>query len=184
LNERTRERISWIQLSSYFELQIVYGRTDAYAFHKATIRQILERNFKDVCDVSVLFLPHLVDSNAKPNSLFWNLRESYKGGAITLSTSGEQYLPILHIDDAIAAIQAVFLAPPKTYFAKPVWYGSLAELLVEFLSLQKKHICLNESQRSVDYNFPKLEFEPIPPGWSAKKSLATIFDDLAKRGKQ
>jgi len=180
---RLNERISWIQLSSYFELQIEYGRVDPYAFHKATIGQILQRNFKEICDVKLLFLPHIVNVDAKPNSLFSNLGKAYKGERITLSTSGEQFIPILHLDDAVTAIRAILPAPPKAYFAKPVWYGSLAELLNEFLKLQKTQVNLNRNQRSADYNLPKLKFEPIPPGWQAKKNLEAIFEDFEKRGK-
>ena len=179
LNHRT----SWIQLSSYFELQINYGRADAYAFHKATIGQILQENFKEICDVKLLFLPHIVNIDAKPNSLFSNLAKAYNGEKTTLSTSGEQYIPILHLDDAVTAICAVLPAPTKTYFAKPVWYGSLAELMNEFLKLQKTHVYLNKDQRSADYNFPKMIFEPIPPKWKAKKDLEAIFKDFEKRGK-
>jgi nucleoside-diphosphate-sugar epimerase len=179
-----KHRTSWIQLSSYFELQINYGRADAYAFHKATIGQILQENFKEICDVKLLFLPHIVNIDAKPNSLFSNLGKAYNGERITLTTSGEQFIPILHLDDTVTAICAVLLAPPKTYFAKPVWYGSLAELLNEFLKLQKTYVYLNKNQRSVDYNFPKVIFEPIPPGWKAKKDLVAIFEDFEKRGKQ
>ena len=175
-----KHRTSWIQLSSYYELQINYGRADAYAFHKATIGQIFQWNFKDICDVKLLFLPHIVHIDAKSNSLFSNLGKAYNGERITLSTSGEQYIPILHLDDAVTAICAVLPAPPKTYFAKPVWYGSLAELLNEFLKLQKIHVYLNKNQRSVDYSFPKMRFEPIPPGWQAKKDLKAIFEDFEK----
>jgi nucleoside-diphosphate-sugar epimerase len=180
---RLKLRLSWIQLSSYFELQITYGRADAYTFHKATIGQILQRNFKEICDVKILFLPHIVNIEAKPNSLFSNLGNAYNGERTTLSTSGEQLIPILHLDDAVTAICAVLPAQPKTYFAKPVWYGSLAELLDEFLKLQKTHVYLNKNQRSADYNFPKMRFEPIPPGWQAKKDLVAIFKDYEKRGK-
>lgn len=183
LMSRLKHRISWIQLSSYFELQIRYGRTDAYAFHKATIGRILQGNFKETCDVKFLFLPHIVNIDAKPYSLFSNLDKAYSGKKITLSTSGEQYIPILHLDDAVTAICSVLLAPPKTYFAEPVWYGSLAELLDEFHRLQNIRVYLNKNQRSVDYNFPKMRFEPIPPGWQAKKDLTAIFKDFEKRGK-
>lgn len=183
LMDRLNHRISWIQLSSYFELQIRYGRADAYTFHKATIGQILQGNFKEICDVKLLFLPHIVDIDAKPHSLFLNLNKAYSGSRITLSTSGEQYIPILHLDDAITAICSVLLAPPNTYFAKPVWYGSLTELLDEFLRMQKIRVYLNKNQRSADYNFPKMSFEPIPPGWQAKKDLKAIFEDFEKRGK-
>lgn len=183
LLSRLKYRISWIQLSSYFELQIRYGRSDAYAFHKATIGKILQGNFIENCDVKFLFLPHVVNIDAKPNSLFSRLDIAYSGQQTTLSTSGEQYIPILHLEDAVSAICSVLLAPPKTYFAKPVWYGTLAELLDEFLRLQKIRVYLNKSQRSADYNFPKVSFEPIPPGWQAKKDLTAIFEDFEKRGR-
>jgi nucleoside-diphosphate-sugar epimerase len=77
LDELSRDRgfeTRWIQISSYFELQIPYGRADNYSKHKAFCRQLLKSAEEDgILSLVNVFLPHIVGPGEAPDRLFPSL---------------------------------------------------------------------------------------------------------------
>ena len=183
LNELSRgcnSETRWIQISSYFELQIPYGRSDNYSTHKAFCSQLLRSAEQDgILSLVNVFLPHIVGPGETPNRLFPSLlREVGSGRNLSLS-SGSQFVPILAIWDCCKVIELAITCSPGTYSASPVWYGRLTELVEEFLPLiGKGAVEFRENIKSVDSDFPKVDFADRMPNWKAQFDMAQIFNRL------
>jgi nucleoside-diphosphate-sugar epimerase len=183
LDELSRDRNSkprWIQISSYFELQIPYGRADNYSKHKALCRHLLQSADEDgILSLASVILPHVVGPGEAPDRLFPTLlRELGSGRNIRLS-SGSQFIPILAIWDCCDVIELAITCPSGTYSAAPVWYGRLTELVDEFLSeIGDGTVEFNRNLKSVDSDFPKVDFGNRMPNWKAQFNMVQIFDRL------
>jgi nucleoside-diphosphate-sugar epimerase len=183
LNELSRgdnSEIRWVQISSYFELQIPYGRTDNYSMHKALCSQLLRSAEQDgILSLVNVFLPHIVGPGETPDRLFPSLlREVGSGRNLSLS-SGSQFLPILAIWDCCKVIELAITCAHGTYSATPVWYGRLTELVEEFLPLiGNGTVEFRENIKSVDSDFPKVNFSDCMPTWSAQFDMVQLLNRL------
>ena len=180
LSEEVGNRVHWIQAASYFELQIEEGRRDFYAVHKATLRKVLEENIFRNIDLTTLFLPHIVSFENKKSSLFTQIAKAINGENIKLLTSGDQIVPILHIDDCVWAIIKSLDAKQGSYFATPIWNENLKELQKVLSKRVGTSFNFTTDNKSSDWNFKKIEFKPSVPGWEPRKNIESIFDELAK----
>lgn len=180
LSEEVDNHIHWIQVASYFELQIEEGRKDFYAIHKATLRNILEENFFRSLHLTTLYLPHIVSFENKKSSLFTQIAKAINGENIKLLTSGDQIVPILHIDDCVWAIIKSIDAKRGSYFATPIWNENLKELQKLLNKRVGASFTFTTDNKSSDWNFKKIEFHPSVPGWKPRKSIERIFDELVK----
>jgi nucleoside-diphosphate-sugar epimerase len=179
--EKSGEMIRWIQLASYFEAQIAYGRSDPYSLHKATFRQHFKAEFLLTFEICNIYLPHIVGAQMKKSSLFHILGEAASGKIIKLDTSGEQYLPVLHINDCIEGILMAFREAPGDYYLPPVWYGPIRDLVKRFPSSQISNIQFNSDRKSSDSDFPRIQFSPSIQDWSPNVTLAKIVNDFSER---
>lgn len=98
-------------------------------------------------------------------------------------SSGEQYFPILHISDAITAIEKSIKTKQTLCYASPVWNGHLYEL-VDLIQLEigKGIINYDKNNRSIDVDFPKIEFYPSISNWKPKMDISKILEKV-KNGK-
>jgi nucleoside-diphosphate-sugar epimerase len=185
LDELSRGRNSkprWIQLSSYFELQIPSGRSDNYSKHKALFRRLLESAEEDsILSLVNLFLPHIVGPGEATDRLFPTLfRESKAGRNVSLS-SGTQFVPVLAVWDCCEAIEMGISCSPGTYSAAPVWYGRLSELIdIALPRLQGGTVNFDKETKSIDADFPMVDFGLPMPNWKAQFDMVLLFDRLGK----
>jgi len=180
LSEEVDNHICWIQVASYFELQIEEGRKDFYEVHKATLRKILEEKFFTNIRITTLFLPHIVSSKNTKSSLFTQIEKAVNGENVKLLTSGDQIVPILHIDDCVSAIIKSVDAEQGPYFATPVWNDNLKNLLQALNKRLGVSFAFTAGAKSIDWNFKRIDFNPCVPDWAPKKNIETIFDELVK----
>ena len=125
-----KKHFLWIQIASYYELQIAHGRSDCYSKHKTEFRKFLDewegehKNFTHKC----LFLPHVFGRNESGDRLIPSLKQ-LNLGKITVFGSKDHYIPILYVDDVISAILLAIDSNQKISMATPIWYGKLSELV-------------------------------------------------------
>lgn len=154
----SNKKTKWIQLGSYFELQIGYGRSDYYSIHKKNFSQILlEAQKNDNFTATILYLPHIVGPGEKPNRLFPTLIDALNGSNVLLRTNGAQHIPILSIWDCISEIMESLKAESGEYAIEPVFYDSLQRLVAEFFNNENYgRIVFTPDVESIDARFPKL----------------------------
>jgi nucleoside-diphosphate-sugar epimerase len=156
--KHSEKKIKWIQLGSYFELQVRFGRTDYYSLHKKHFSQILLDAQKiDNFTATVLYLPHIVGPGEKPNRLFPTLIDALNGSDVLLGTNGTQHIPILSIWDCVSEIMESLKVVSGEYSIEPVFYNSLQKLVTEFFNDQNYgRIMFTPDVESIDARFPKL----------------------------
>jgi nucleoside-diphosphate-sugar epimerase len=124
--------LKWIQISSYYEFQIPYGRSDYYSSHKAQFREFLSEfvgKNQNIRATSVV-LPHIFGKLEPIHRLIPSIRRLNSGEKVTFGSRSQQ-IPILHIDDATDAIFSSISSPQVTCVASPIWYGKLVDLVKE-----------------------------------------------------
>ena len=174
--------IKWIQAASYYELQIPYGRKDFYSIHKMEFRTNLlsamkSSNFEPI----VVFLPHIFGEGQKPTSLLPSLIRYLREGDELNLTTGRQFLPLLHVDDAARALIQAIHSGQETCSAYPIWYGKVLDLILEIESLFNVRISpSNMSNVSVDERFPKINFPKAVDGWSASISIENYLESILR----
>lgn len=130
LMENEKKHFLWIQIASYYELQIAHGRSDSYSTYKTEFRKFLNEwesehgGFTHKC----LFFPHIFGRNESEDRLISSLKQLNLGKK-TVFGSKDHYIPILYIDDAIAAILIAIKTRQKISMATPIWHGKLNELV-------------------------------------------------------
>jgi len=159
LVENAGKPFLWIQISSYYELQIAHGRSDNYSIHKTEFRKFLNEwesehvGFLHKC----LFLPHVFGRNETGDRLIPSLKQLNLGKK-TLFGSKDHYIPILYIDDAIAAIILVINSRQKISMATPIWYGKLNELVRATAKTESIYELSDFHENKQDYSAIKIEF--------------------------
>lgn len=172
--------LKWIQVGSYFEIQIKNGRNDNYSVHKNIFRAILDDAYnKNLINLTTIILPHVFGPGENPNRIISTLTRELKEGRAVSVSSGEQYLPILHISDAITALEKAIKTEQVLCYASPVWNGRLYEL-VELIqcSIGKGIVNFDKSNKSIDADFPKVDFYPSVSNWKPKMDLSKILEKV------
>ena len=172
------EKIKWVQAASYFELQCEFGRTDFYSLHKLKFREWLTfQNKPNNFEVVNIFLPHIFGPGESINRLIPSAKYTFKKGEDFVTSSGKQFIPILHVNDACAAIVAATKSSQTNCSASPIWYGRVIELVQLIHSrIGSGRITIDTKRHSIDENYPKVFFPDKVTGWSANSDLTTIFD--------
>ena len=171
-----RNSFKWIQVGSYFEMQIPLGRVDNYSLDKQICRSILNRlqvdgHFK----LTTIFLPHIFGKGEDINRIIPSLIENLQKGQIAEISRGEQFLPILGIEDCCSAIAASILTDQLICSASPIWYDKvkvLASIMEKEIS--KGTVRVNTERISIDNSFPKIKFPSRVKNWMPQMT----FDDF------
>jgi nucleoside-diphosphate-sugar epimerase len=159
LIENEKKQFLWIQIASYYELQIAHGRSDSYSTHKTEFRKFLNewegehKTFTHKC----LFLPHVFGRNESGDRLVSSLKHLNLGKK-TVFGSKDHYIPILYVDDAIAAILLVIDANQKISMATPIWYGKLSELVRSTVTNESIFELSVFQGNKQDYSAVKIDF--------------------------
>lgn len=159
INSLSSKKLKWIQISSYYELQIQYGRSDYYSLHKAMLRDFLKdwsnsnSNFRYSC----LFLPHIFGKNESSNRLIPSIRKLNQGEK-TLFGSRNQQIPLLHIQDAINSIVLAADINETYLSAPPMWYGKLQTLIEESVKNSEILKLVEYDETKDNYSTKKVKF--------------------------
>lgn len=170
----------WIQVASYFELQIPFGRKDNYSLDKKICRTILRRLEADgVIGLTTIFLPHIFGSGENTNRIIPYITSNLQKSLVTEISRGEQFLPILSVEDCCDAITSAILSDQLNCSAEPIWYDRVKNLAqIMETSISKGKIEINLKKESVDNGFPKVEFPARVKDWSPKLTFESFISQL------
>jgi nucleoside-diphosphate-sugar epimerase len=164
----------WIQIESYFQLQILMGRSDHYSIEKQKFSKYLDTQSKitTLPKIHHLYLPHIFGEGDKPGRLISSAINAFKKAEILKASSGSQFIPILHVSDAVIGITKFIENPATVAACTPFWYGTVKELL-EFIASQFENvkIAFGSESDSMDASFPRVEFPGCVKGWSPKMQI-------------
>jgi nucleoside-diphosphate-sugar epimerase len=170
---------NWIQIESYFQLQIPSGRLDPYTIEKEKFSNFLdvEGRSPGAPVVYHLCLPHVFGEGDRSGRLISSAIASFKVGKEFEISSGDQFLPILHISDAVEGILRFMENPTSDAACAPFWYGTVRELL-ELISKEFTNTRVMYSQKldPVDAGFPPVEFSECVAGWQPKMQLNEFLE--------
>jgi nucleoside-diphosphate-sugar epimerase len=155
-----KSHLKWIQIGSYFELQIEFGRNDYYTLHKNSFRKLLGEIeiSNQFLMVQTVILPHITGKGESQNRLFPTLRrfnkEKMKG---QIFSNGNQFLPVLNVFDACTAILQSLESNQKISSAQPVLHLRVREIVDKCVTNANPSI-FNENLKSTDSNYPMVKF--------------------------
>ncbi len=178
LESNDEEKIKWVQAASYFELQCEYGRNDFYSLHKLKFRKWLtfQNESKEFALVNI-FLPHIFGPGERNNRLIPTAKSTFQKNEEFVTSSGQQFIPILHVNDACTAIVAATKSSQSNCSALPIWYGMVKDLVqIIHSGIGSGSIKIDAKRHSVDEHYPKVSFPDKVNGWSANHCLNSIFD--------
>jgi nucleoside-diphosphate-sugar epimerase len=171
----------WIQIASYFELQISFGRGDNYSLDKQICRSLLHRLEEyGLIKLTTIFLPHIFGDGENSNRFIPFVTQTLLNNQIAQISQGEQYLPILGVEDCCSAISASMLTDQVICSATPIWYGRVNHLasLVEKV-ISRGVVNINREIKSVDNSFPRVDFPPTVKNWTPKMTFDDFLSGLA-----
>jgi len=169
----------WIQVASYFELQISMGRNDNYSLDKQICRSLLHRLEENgFIKLTTIYLPHIFGEGENTNRIIPFLIKNLRGGQIAEISQGDQFLPILGVEDCCSAIVAAIHTDQLICSATPIWYGRVRILATIMKNaIDKGVLKIDSNNKSVDNALPKVEFPPEVKNWTAKMA----FDDFVSQ---
>jgi len=181
LLKNTIQPFKWIQVASYFELQIALGRKDNYSLDKQTCRLLLHRIEEEgLIELTTIFLPHVFGEGENINRVIPSITKNLQNGQITEISRGEQFLPILGVEDCCLAISAAIFTDQLICSATPIWYDRvnlLASIMENVIS--RGVVRVNPEKMSIDNSFPKVEFPPKVKNWVAKMTFDDFISQLS-----
>jgi nucleoside-diphosphate-sugar epimerase len=170
---------NWIQIESNFQLQIPMGRNDPYTLDKNLFSKYLDAHFTSLTTtrLSHLYMPHVFGDGDRPGRLINSAIKSFISNIEFDTSSGEQYLPILHVDDAISGILQLIENPQGISSCTPFWYGKVKDLLKLISSaLHSGQINFCVIPEPIDANFQKVKFPPCVPSWNPKMQINDFLE--------
>lgn len=170
---------NWVQVESYFQIQIPHGRVDPYSMCKQRFSEFLdlEAATKDSVQIHHLYMPHIFGEGERPERLISAAVASFRIGEDFQTSTGSQFLPLLHVSDAVDGITRFIENPTKSASCSPFWYGSVRELL-ELISAQFPgvRVLYGRKPNPADANFPRVEFPQSVEGWQPKIHLNEFLE--------
>lgn len=180
LRKYSESPIKWVQAASYFELQIPFGRKDNYSLDKQICRVLLHRLEQEgFIKLTTIFLPHVFGEGENKNRIIPSITKGLQNGQIVEISRGEQFLPILDVEDCCSAIAASILTDQLICSAAPMWYDRVTLLAAKMENaISKGVIRVNPEKMSIDNSFPKVEFPPIVKNWLPKMTINDFISQL------
>lgn len=174
----------WIQIESYFQLQIPFGRNDPYSIEKERFSRFLDENstLPESPSVSHLYMPHIFGEGERQERLISSAISNFKGGQDFPASSGTQFLPLLHISDAVEGIARFIECPTKNAACVPFWYGRVWDLLDLVASqFEKSRVLYGLKPDPVDAEYPRVEFPQCVEGWEPKMQVVDFLEWVRMR---
>ena len=172
--------IKWIQVASYFELQIPMGRNDNYTLDTQICRSILHRiEATHLIQLTTIYLPHVFGKGEDANRLIPTLTNKLQNGELAEISQGEQFLPILGIEDCCSAIVAAISTNQLVCSAAPIWYDRV-KLLAKIMekTISKGEVRMNIAKKSLDNAFPRVDFPPHVKNWNPSLTFDDFISEL------
>jgi nucleoside-diphosphate-sugar epimerase len=170
---------NWVQVESYYQIQIPLGRVDPYSIEKQRFSKFLdiEAETHNSTQIHHLYMPHIFGEGDRPERLISAAVSSFKCGEDFETTNGSQFLPLLHISDAVDGITRFMENPTKNASCSPFWYGRVKELL-ELISTQflGVRVLYGRKPDPIDADFPRVEFPQPVEGWQPKMQLSEFLE--------
>lgn len=170
---------NWVQVESYFQIQIPLGRVDSYSNEKQRFSEFLdvEAATQNSPQIHHLYMPHIFGEGDRLERLISAAVSSFRSGEDFQTSTGSQFLPLLHISDAVDGITRFMENPTKSASCSPFWYGTVRELL-ELISAQFPgvHVLYGRKPDPVDADFPRVEFPQSVEGWQPKMHLNEFLE--------
>lgn len=172
--------VIWIQLASYYELQIPFGRADYYSQHKSLFRNaLMTMHENENVKARTLFLPHVFGLDEKSSRIIPTIRNMILNNKPSHFSKGDQFLPLLHIGDASEAIWQSVFSEEKVTSATPFWHGRVRELVDLAVGLNNTSLAkFDPEDMQVDNFFPRVEFTDKVSNWEPKYSLDNLLEHL------
>jgi nucleoside-diphosphate-sugar epimerase len=175
----------WIQLESYFQLQIPMGRRDAYTLDKQRFSEYLNVSEKTRSSPVIhhLFLPHVFGEGGRPERLIASAILAMRSGLTFDTTNGTQYLPLLHISDAVAGITSFLNHPTLVASCAPFWHGQVRDLLKIISSVfDAPQINFGLKPDPIDSNFPRVQFPSTVNEWHPRMQIDEFLEWVRIQG--
>lgn len=170
---------NWVQIDSYFQLQIPSGRRDPYSIEKEKFSDFLDAEGGSLGAPVVhhLYLPHVFGEGERSERLISSAIASFRHGTDFETSRGTQFLPILHVSDAVEGISRFIESPTRNAACAPFWYGSVRELL-ELIALEFKEarVLYGLKPDPVDARFSRVDFPKSVEGWQPRMQLNEFLD--------
>lgn len=170
---------NWIQVESYFQIQIPLGRVDPYSIEKQRFSEFLDKeaSTQNSPQIHHLYLPHIFGEGDRPERLISAVVSSFRSGEDFQTSTGSQFLPLLHLSDAVEGIARFMDNPTRSASCSPFWYGSVKELL-DLISAQfsRVRVLYGRKPNPVDVDFPRVVFPQSVEGWQPKMQLNEFLE--------
>ena len=172
ISNNLNSSFAWIQIASYYELELPTGRSDSYTKHKFEFRSSLQTLCvsKDI-EFRTIFLPHVVGKGDRSNRLINSVIDSIQNNLDFILQHPEVKLPILIIDDVVLAINKFIKGDQLIASATPIWYKSNLELIEEITSFLGKRMDSIEVRATKSTETTNLVFPPKIEGWEPRITL-------------
>jgi len=156
-----REIGCWIQLRSYYELQIPLGRSDSYSSSKLLFWQrVKELSVERSFVARSVLLPHIFGKQEESDRLLSILRRAVVQSKFFELSEGSQLLPILELEDTCTGIEKFISTDITNVDLNPFWYGSVRELVYEIESATRKSLLVRFGlEKSIDAKFGPVTFD-------------------------
>jgi len=172
ISNNLNSSFTWIQIASYYELELPAGRSDSYSKHKYELRSLLQT----LCvskglEFRTLFLPHVVGKGERSNRLINSVVDSIQSNTDFVLQNPEVKLPVLIIDDVVASVNQFMTGNQSVAFATPTWYKSNLELIEEITSFLGKGLGNIKVRTTKSTEITNLVFPPKIEGWEPTITL-------------
>lgn len=169
----------WLQIESYFQLQISMGRQDFYTLDKQRFSEFLDANSKIQSEPIIhhLYMPHVFGDGDRVGRLISSAKSSLTRRETFETSNGSQFLPLLHVSDAVLGISQFIENPLGEAACTPFWYGRQKDLL-DLMELQfdDAQVLYGLRPDPVDASFPRVEFPKSIDGWQPKMKIDEFLD--------
>jgi nucleoside-diphosphate-sugar epimerase len=124
-----------------------------------------------------LYLPHVFGDGDRAGRLISSAKSSFYREEVFETSNGSQFLPLLHVLDAVFGIILFIENPTRIAACKPFWYGRQKELLDLMASqFHHAHIQYGILPDPVDASFPRVEFPETIEGWKPKMEMDDFLE--------
>jgi nucleoside-diphosphate-sugar epimerase len=173
----------WIQVASYYELEVNYVRINAYSIHKTKFRKYIEDESRKTGSFEVLslFLPHIFGGRERENRFIPSIKKLASGQNVEFETF-KKIVPLLHIEDAVSGILTAIGSRKVSGMRslQPFWNRSIEELLTE-LDINRDSIRNTAAKKpEIDQVNQAIKFPQNLEGFSPKYGLVDLKKDVWK----
>ena len=175
--------VKWVQVGSYYELQVEHGRRDYYSSDKISFREILNDSAATHRNLSVttLMLPHIFGGKEPEHRIIPTLSRMKFEQEVVVG-SKNQYLPLLHIDDAVRAIKQAIYTQQQFCTPEPMWIGRLEDLVTKLSTTQEVFSKVLFHDHQEKFQEVELEYPEHLENFTPRITFEQFVESLGKVG--